>query len=141
MLLQIAFDFYDAANDDVISELDLFKVFQQYASGGRGTRDQFDHYMHKDIVTMTKLLKYLKDKHLAEMAAKEKAGELRSVEPQIRERSTEWRHVITADPEYAYHKKMLFQVSEPAKRKQFGASQPAEFKRNNDPWVQKFIMN
>ena len=31
LLIQIAFDFYDAANDDKISELDLFKVFQFYA--------------------------------------------------------------------------------------------------------------
>ena len=31
MLYQIAFDFYDTNNDDRISELDLFKVMQQFS--------------------------------------------------------------------------------------------------------------
>jgi hypothetical protein len=61
-LLQIAFDFYDAANDDLISELDLYKVFQQFASGNRGTPAMFENFLHRDIVTMVKLVKYMKEK-------------------------------------------------------------------------------
>jgi hypothetical protein len=60
LLLQIAFDFYDAANDDVISELDLFKVFQQFSSGGRGTKELFQRFLKQDITTITRLFNHLK---------------------------------------------------------------------------------
>jgi hypothetical protein len=77
---------------------------------------------------------------LQEIAEKEKNGELRKVEPEIRERSMQWRHVITSDPEYAYHKKMLFQVRDPF-RSTSEVNKTSEFQRNKDPWVQKLIMS
>jgi hypothetical protein len=32
MLYQMGFDFYDANNDEMISEIDLFKVYQLFGS-------------------------------------------------------------------------------------------------------------
>lgn len=84
---------------------------------------------------MTKLIKYLKHKQIDDLEKKEQTGEVRAVDPKVRERSMEWRHVITSDPDYAYHKKMLFQ------EKSKSSDKLSEFKRNRDPWVHKLIMS
>lgn len=119
----------------MITELDLFKVFQQYASSSRGTKELYDKYLHKDICTMTKLLRWSKQRQREENAAKERTGECEQTDPLMRERSEQFRHVITNDPNYAYHKRMLFQTQagSPALKK------ITEFKRNKDPWVQRLI--
>lgn len=60
LLLQIAFDFYDAANDDIISELDLFKIFQFYGATQQGYIELFERVLKLDVTTMTKLFIWMR---------------------------------------------------------------------------------
>jgi len=57
---------------------------------------------------MTKLFGYLKNKQREEIQQKEANGELRKVDDLTKERSLNFRQVLTNDPLFEYHKKMLF---------------------------------
>ena len=74
LLLQIAFDFYDASNDDIISELDLFKLFQFYGAPQQGYIEMFERVLKHDITTMTKLFVWMKHQQQEEIAKKEQSG-------------------------------------------------------------------
>jgi hypothetical protein len=57
---------------------------------------------------MTKLFGYLKNKQREEIQQKEANGELSKVDDLTKERSLNFRQVLTNDPLFEYHKKMLF---------------------------------
>ena len=52
----MGFDMYDANNDDQISDLDLFKIFQHFGQPKDKTTHLFRHFIHNDLVTMTKIM-------------------------------------------------------------------------------------
>jgi len=58
VMYQIGFDFFDANNDEKISELDLFRVFQAFGKD-KHYKDLFDSSVHLDLTTMVKLLKWM----------------------------------------------------------------------------------
>ena len=53
-LLQLAFDLFDANDDKKISQLDLFKIFNQFKSGNMS--DKFGEVLYNDICSMSKKL-------------------------------------------------------------------------------------
>ena len=56
LLYQMAFDLYDANNDDQISEMDLFKIFQSF-----GRKDEvYNEFVQPDLITMSKIVSWLK---------------------------------------------------------------------------------
>lgn len=65
MLHQLAFDFYDCNNDDLISEIDLFKVFQHFGdlqlTGKVALTDTelFVNSIQKDLLILTQITKWL----------------------------------------------------------------------------------
>jgi hypothetical protein len=87
---------------------------------------------------MTQLISYLKEQQAFDVEAKEKTGELRKVDQLTKERSQQFRQVLTKDSHFAYHKKMLFNL--PTKKTQSKGSKVA-FERNKDPYVHRLITN
>ena len=60
VLYQLGFDFYDAANDDKISEFDIYKVMQYYSKSPE-YRDLFEKSIHFDIIVMLKIIAWKKE--------------------------------------------------------------------------------
>jgi len=66
VLIQLAFDFYDTNNDEKISEMDLYKIFQFYGQKKnekfRPAVDLFVDVIHSDVVNMSRIIKWLGSK-------------------------------------------------------------------------------
>ena len=59
VLYQLSFDFFDAANDDLISEFDLYKVMTFYSKNPK-YRTLFETCIHNDIIRMGKIIQWKK---------------------------------------------------------------------------------
>lgn len=63
----MAFDFYDCNNDEQISEIDLYKIFQYFGDlklRNRVTKvdtDLFSSSVQKDLLILTQIMTWLKE--------------------------------------------------------------------------------
>ena len=99
-MLQLAFDLFDANDDKKISQLDLFKIFNQFKSGSMS--DKFGEVLYGDICSMSKkFTQFTKIKNDAVLEKNE--GDRLYVD-----RLQNFRNMQTLDPNFNKRKEKIF---------------------------------
>jgi len=99
LLLQIAFDIYDANCDGKITQLDIFKIVFQFGSGPMA--DTFNQKLYNDVCQMSsKISNFLKFRRLENLAINQE-------DSLYLERFQNFRNLTLLDPRHLHQKERV----------------------------------